>query len=166
MIYITSDMVGRWDSLKNWCIENATRKTDALIILGDTGITKEILETIPFYPVTIMCVHMDDLNRLGKHSMTVWMGGAVFCGKKYPNLLYAVEQNTFDINGVRCLALGELDRKNVNMEFINHVNDFKKIDVVFASSQDQWVADIATHLNAQLFSPATNAGSEITEFHK
>lgn len=117
MIYITGDTHGSFDRIEKFCKEQNTTKNDIMIILGDVGLNyyggdrdetrKSVVSKLP---ITLFCIHGNHENRpenLGDmYRIKFFHDGAVFFQKEYPNILFAVDGQIYNFNGLRTMVVG------------------------------------------------------------
>lgn len=115
-VYLTGDTHGSFERIYEFCQTQQTTRQDLLVILGDAGINyygsrrdsllKKILSELP---VTIFCIHGNHEQRPTPAKGYVeqsFCGGTVLVQPEYPNLLFAVDGEVYDLMGKSCLAIG------------------------------------------------------------
>lgn len=115
MTYFTGDIHGSPWKIVDFCEKMKLTGTDTIIILGDVGANyhgnerdeamKQILSRLN--PV-ILCIHGNHEQRpwnIKGYEQTVWNGGKVWRQSAYPNLLFAVDGEIYDISGIRYLVI-------------------------------------------------------------
>lgn len=113
---MTGDTHGSFTRLYTFCQAQQTTRQDLLVILGDAGINyygslrdalqKKVLSALP---VTIFCIHGNHEQRPTAAKGYVeqsFCGGTVLVQPEYPNLLFAVDGEVYDLMGKSCLAIG------------------------------------------------------------
>lgn len=123
-VWITGDQHGDFRWLADWCKANDTDPNeDLLITLGDAGFMyygptnrreKHIKEEVGKCPITILNVRgnhearpedYENIEFIELESDPIVPSGYYF-EPEYPNILYAADGSTFDINDKRCLFIG------------------------------------------------------------
>lgn len=116
MIYITGDTHGDFSHIERFCERIPTTRDDVMIILGDAGfnyyrntrdkITKERVSKLP---ITIFSMHGNHEIRPGNiptYRITEWHGGKVYIEDEYPNLLFAIDGEVYDLDGIKAIVIG------------------------------------------------------------
>ena len=116
LIYITGDTHGEFGRIEKFCSRFAPSRDDTMIILGDAGMNfyggfrdrfkKEWLSQLP---LTIFSIHGNHEMRPGtiaSYHITEWRGGKVYVEDDFPNLLFAVDGEIYDLDGIRAIAIG------------------------------------------------------------
>lgn len=116
MIYITGDTHGDFDRVESFCDEYETTEDDILIILGDSGINFylndrdiELKERLYQLPITLFCIHGNHEERpdlVGGYAEKSWREGQVYYEEEYPNILFAIDGEIYDLNGKKSIAIG------------------------------------------------------------
>lgn len=115
-VYLTGDTHGRFERIERFCKDNDTTPDDLLIILGDAGINyysghrdKKLKQYITSMPITLLCIHGNHEARptaaLGYEPVECF-GGTVMAQREYPNLLFALDGEVYELNGQSCIAIG------------------------------------------------------------
>ena len=112
MVYITGDTHRNFSRLSEFDYD----PDDMLIVLGDAGINyflnildeqfKEFLETLN---LKIFCVrgnHEERPENIDSYREVEMFGGKVFIEGEYPNLIFAKDGETYNINGKSVLVIG------------------------------------------------------------
>ena len=112
MVYITGDTHRNFSRLSEFDYD----PDDMLIVLGDAGINyflnildeqfKEFLETLN---LKIFCVrgnHEERPENIDSYREVEMFGGKVFIEDEYPNLIFAKDGETYNINGKSVLVIG------------------------------------------------------------
>lgn len=107
MIYITGDTHGDFSRIERFCDRFHPSKDDVMIILGDAGFNyyggkrdQRAKKRMAEMPITIFSIHGNHEMRPGtipSYRLRKWNGGMVFVEDEYPNLLFAVDGEVFDI---------------------------------------------------------------------
>ncbi len=87
-----------------------------MIILGDAGMNfygglRDFMkkERLAQLPLTIFSIHGNHEMRpatIPSYHLTDWHGGKVYMEDAYPNLLFALDGEIYDLDGVRAIAIG------------------------------------------------------------
>ena len=115
-IYLTGDTHGLFERIACFCKDNDTGPDDLLIILGDAGINyygghrdKKLKQYIASMPITLLCIHGNHERRptagLG-YEQTQRFGGAVMVQPEFPNQLFALDGEVYELDGQSCIAIG------------------------------------------------------------
>lgn len=116
MIYYTGDIHGYTFGLYRFCRRVRPTEDDIIIILGDVGAnyhederdhaTKRLLNhMIP----TVLCVHGNHEIRpenISTYKTKQWNGGMVWYEEEYPTLLFAIDGEIYDLDGLIHLVIG------------------------------------------------------------
>ena len=155
LIYITGDKHREFDSVAKFCFEMETTKDDILIILGDAGINfygdmddQSLKEKLSELPITLFCIHGNHELRpylIDSYDEIPWQGGVAYQEAEFPNLIFAKDGEIYNLEGVRCIAIGGaysvggggLPDEQPTDEIKEYVEDMLdaanwKIDVVFS----------------------------------
>lgn len=116
MFYITGDTHGDFSRIERFCERFSPTRDDVMIILGDAGFNyyggkrdQRVKQRISEMPITIFSIHGNHEMRPGtipSYRDTMWRGGFVFVEDEYPNLLFAVDGEVFDFDGLKTIAIG------------------------------------------------------------
>lgn len=116
MVYITGDTHGNFCRIKSFCASRSTTIGDVMIILGDAGINyygdhgdKRLKHRISNLPLTLFCIHGNHEMRphtIQSYEKREWNGGMVWYEKHYPNILFAIDGEIYDIGGKKCIVIG------------------------------------------------------------
>lgn len=116
MIYITGDTHGDFDRIEEFCEEYETTEEDILIILGDAGINFylnerdiELKERLYQLAITLFCIHGNHEERpdlVDGYDEKMWNDGQVYYEEEYPNILFAMDGEIYDLNGKKTIAIG------------------------------------------------------------
>lgn len=108
-VYLTGDTHGSFERIYAFCRRQQTTRQDLLIILGDAGINyygsrkdSSLKKVLSELPVTIFCIHGNHEQRLTPAKGYVerpFCGGTVLVQPEYPNLLFAVDSEIYDLRG-------------------------------------------------------------------
>ena len=116
MIYITGDTHGDFSRIERFCEKFQPSREDIMIILGDAGFNyyggkrdQRVKERMSEMPITIFSIHGNHEIRPGKipsYQLATWHGGTVFVEEAYPNLLFAVDGEIYDLGGHQTIVIG------------------------------------------------------------
>lgn len=116
MIHVTGDVHTQINDLIDRCIENNVKKGDTLVIVGDVGANffqdmRDLIfkERANELGITMLCIHGNHEIRpehIESYEIKEWNGGKVYFEKEYPNLLFAIDGEIYNIEGQKALAIG------------------------------------------------------------
>lgn len=116
MVYITGDTHGRFDRIELFCHVMQTTKADTMIILGDAGFNyysgsrdAKVKKQANAFPIRLLCIHGNHEIRpqnIPSYKETVFCGGRVLYEPEYPDLLFAIDGEVYELDGFRCIAIG------------------------------------------------------------
>lgn len=114
--FITGDTHGNFDRIERFCNRFKTTKEDMLCILGDAGINYylgkkdwDLKKRIRAFPITLFCIHGNHEERpynIPTYKIREWNGGKVYYEEEFPNILFAIDGEIYNINGKSCLVIG------------------------------------------------------------
>lgn len=115
-VYLTGDTHGCFERIACFCKDNDTTPDDLLIILGDAGINyygnhrdRKLKQYIASMPITLLCIHGNHEHRptagLG-YEKARRFGGEVMVQPEFPNQLFALDGEVYELNGRSCIAIG------------------------------------------------------------
>lgn len=106
-VYVTGDIHGDVRVVKRICKKLNTDTSDTLILLGDVGINyffnerdtkaKKILSTLPITIFAVRGNHEARPSRISNIQMKKYWDGNVYYEETYPNILYAIDCELYDI---------------------------------------------------------------------
>jgi len=115
-IFITGDTHRNFRAVTMFAMNNNTKRSDVLIILGDVGINYSndfrdlILKShLHRLPLTLFCIHGNHEMRpesISTYEEVERFGGTVYMEQDYPCLLFAKCGEIYDFNGRKCLVIG------------------------------------------------------------
>ena len=161
MVFLCGDLHGRPDNVLKLNKKVKLTEEDTLVLLGDVGANyyggsrdKQFKELLSQVPAKILCVRGNHEMRpsdLASYHIITWKGGKVWVEDEYPNLLFAVDGEIFELEGFQCLVLGgaySVDKyyrlmcdwgwwaneqlSDLEKANIEHQIENKKIDVIFS----------------------------------
>ena len=116
LIYITGDTHGEFSRIEEFCSRFPPSQEDTMIILGDAGMNfyggfrdrfnKEWLSQLPLTIVSIHGNHEMRPGTIASYHLTDWHGGKVYVEDDFPNLMFAVDGEIYDLDGIRTIAIG------------------------------------------------------------
>lgn len=116
MIWITGDKHGDFAEVEAFCREWQTRRSDVLILLGDTGINYyrdaraiALKQHLAQLPITLFCVHGNHEARpesLPNYILRDAFGGQVYVDPRYPNQLFPVDGALYTLGVQRVFVIG------------------------------------------------------------
>lgn len=100
---------------------------DVIVILGDVGMNyygndhgdRERKKKLNREGVQILCIHGNHERRpatIDTYKTKGWHGGLVYVEDDFPNLLFAIDGEVYDLDGNNAIAIGgaySVDRKSV-----------------------------------------------------
>ena len=116
MFFITGDTHGDFSRIEHFCNMAQPTLDDVMIILGDAGFNyyggyrdqfhkKRMSEM----PITIFSIHGNHERRpqtIESYHISEWHGGKVYIEDEYPNLLFAVDGEIYDFDGIQAAVIG------------------------------------------------------------
>lgn len=136
--YITGDKHRSFSGLIRFCRKNKLRKKDVIIILGDTGFNyycdekdDELKAKLNRENVTLLCIYGNREKRpetINTYGQRNFCGGKVYYEPKYPNLLFAIDGEIYNIGGREYLCIGganSVDRERRIAEGLPYYEDEK-----------------------------------------
>jgi len=116
MIYITGDTHGDFTRLITFCKENETSINDIMIILGDVGVNyfgkwkdQKKKCQLSELPITVFCIHGNHENKTSNiitYEQKRWNGGEVYFEQLYPNILFAMDGEVFNLGILKVMVIG------------------------------------------------------------
>ena len=116
MIYITGDTHGEFDRLFDFCHRFGSSREDTMIILGDAGFNyyggkrdRNTKKAVSDLPITVFSIHGNHEKRpasIPTYHTTEWRGGQVYMEDEYPNLLFGIDGEVYDLNGLQTIVIG------------------------------------------------------------
>ena len=116
MVYITGDIHGELEHIDRLCAKYRPGSGDVVVLLGDVGVNysgtldditlKDIMNS---YGTTFFCIHGNHEARpqnIGTYVEKEWHGGRVLYEERFPNILFPVDGDIFDLEGKKCLVIG------------------------------------------------------------
>ena len=116
MVYITGDTHGQFQRIELFCRVMQTTKADTMIILGDTGFNyyggkrdATVKSYANAFPIRLFCIHGNHEIRpqnIPSYNETVFCGGRVLYEPEYPDILFAIDGEVYELDGYRCIVIG------------------------------------------------------------
>lgn len=116
MIYITGDTHGDFTRIVRFCERIQPTRDDVIIILGDAGFNyyggerdQQKKMMMSKMPLTIFSIHGNHEMRpaaIPSYQTTEWHGGKVYVEPLYPNLLFAMDGEIYDLEGRQTIVIG------------------------------------------------------------
>ncbi len=116
MFYITGDTHGDFTRIERFCDRMQPTRDDTMIILGDAGFNyyggkrdKRQKQAMAALPITIFSIHGNHEMRpstIGSYRVREWNGGKVYIEDEYPNLLFAIDGEVYDLDGIKAIVIG------------------------------------------------------------
>ncbi len=116
MIYVTGDTHGSFERISQFCFDHRLTKDDIIVILGDAGINyygekrdSSVKSTLSKLPVTLFCIHGNHENRpenIPSYHKALFHGGLAYVEDEYPNILFAIDGQVYQLGGLQCLVCG------------------------------------------------------------
>lgn len=116
MVYITGDTHGDFARIASFCKKMQTTPENIVIILGDAALNYFADERdvqrkkyVSKLPVTFFCIHGNHEARpdnIASYQTRPFQGGKVFYETEYPSLLFGIDGEAYDFDGLSCLVIG------------------------------------------------------------
>ena len=116
MIYYTGDIHGDPYEVIQFCDSKKLTEQDTLVLLGDVGANyyrnrrdTEMKRVLAAVKPTMLCIHGNHEIRpasLPSYRTKQWNGGTVWVEEAFPRLLFAMDGEIFDLEGLRHLVIG------------------------------------------------------------
>lgn len=116
MIYITGDTHGNFVRIDTFCRRMETRKTDTMVVLGDAGFNyyrsvkdDGAKQFASKFPIKLLCIHGNHEIRaqnIPTYKETTYRGGKVLYEEAYPNILFAIDGEVYDLDDFKCIVIG------------------------------------------------------------
>ena len=116
MIYITGDIHGSLEPIFDLVEKYEPKEDDIIVILGDVAVNytgrlrdKFIKEEMNNIGITFFCIHGNHENRpqnIASYQEKNWNGGRVLYEEDYPNILFPVDGDIFELEGNKCIVIG------------------------------------------------------------
>ena len=116
MIYITGDTHGSFERVARFTKKMQTCVDDVLVILGDAGLNfhlnnrdRKVKSYVNQLPITTFCIHGNREARpqsIPTYIEKAFHGGKVLFEPEYPNIVFAIDGEVYDFDGLKCLVIG------------------------------------------------------------
>lgn len=116
MVYITGDIHGDTTPVHDLFDKCQPTEEDIIVLLGDVGInyTGQIRDRLMKQELsrlksTFFCIHGNHENRpqnICSYQEKQWHGGRVLYEEDFPNILFPIDGDIFDIEGKQCIVIG------------------------------------------------------------
>ncbi|MDO4863133.1 MAG: metallophosphoesterase [Ruminococcus sp.] len=116
MVYITGDIHGDLKPIYELFERFSPSKNDIVVILGDVGVNYTgtlqditIKREMNKLGATFFCIHGNHENRpqnIASYREMVWNGGRVLFEEDYPNILFPIDGDIFELEGKKCIVIG------------------------------------------------------------
>ena len=116
MVYITGDIHGSIGPIYELFEKFHPTADDIIVLLGDaalnyTGMLRDhiIKQEFRDLKTTFFCIHGNHENRpqnICSYHEKQWHGGRVMYEENYPNILFPLDGDIFDLEGKQCLVIG------------------------------------------------------------
>lgn len=116
MIYITGDIHGSLSPIYNLFQNYSPAPNDVIVLLGDVGVNyTEGIQDIRLkhimnkYGTVFFCIHGNHEKRpqnISSYKEKEWHGGRVLYEEEFPNILFPVDGDIFDLEGKKCMPIG------------------------------------------------------------
>ncbi len=116
MFYITGDTHGDFPRIEHFCERVQPSVFDTMIILGDAGFNyygnwrdQAAKERMASMPLTVFSIHGNHEMRpatIPSYHIVEWHGGKVYVEDEFPNLLFAIDGEIYDLNGIQMIVIG------------------------------------------------------------
>ena len=116
MFYITGDTHGDFDRLFRFNDRIWPTIDDTMIILGDAGFNfygglrdTFVKSSVSKLPITVFSIHGNHEMRpatIPSYHTAEWNGGKVCVEDEYPNLLFGIDGEVYDLDGKQTIVIG------------------------------------------------------------
>jgi 3-oxoacid CoA-transferase subunit A len=116
MVYITGDIHRQLSPIYNLFSTYNPSEDDIIVLLGDVGINyidevedSFIKNKLKNLKSTFFCIHGNHENRpqnIKSYHEIEWHGGRVLIEDKFPNILFPVDGDIFELDGKQCIVIG------------------------------------------------------------
>ena len=117
MIIYTGDTHGQTHKIRNIAYKLQLTEADTIVILGDAGYNyygnengdRSRKHKISKLKPTVFCIHGNHEMRpdnISTYLKKEWNGGLVYYEKKYPNLLFAIDGEIYNLGGKKTIVIG------------------------------------------------------------
>lgn len=116
MVYITGDIHGDAEPVYHLFERFSPEPEDIIVLLGDAGLNytgkladRDLKQVFLDMKVTFFCIHGNHENRpqnICSYHEKQWHGGRVLYEDDFPNILFPVDGDIFDMAERKCLVIG------------------------------------------------------------
>lgn len=116
MVFITGDIHGDPTPVHDLIKKCQPTEDDIIVLLGDVGVNytgqsrdRLMKQDLSWMNVTFFCIHGNHENRpqnIDSYKEKAWHGGRVLYEEDYPNILFPIDGDIFDLEGKRCIVIG------------------------------------------------------------
>lgn len=116
MVYITGDIHGSLEPIYDLFERFSPSENDIVVILGDVGVNYTgtlqdlgIKRAMNKLGSTFFCIHGNHENRpqnIASYKGKEWHGGRVMFEDDFPNILFPIDGDIFDLEGKKCIVIG------------------------------------------------------------
>ena len=116
MVYITGDIHGDVQYIRDAVEQYDITGNDTIVILGDVGMNyygrhgdRQRKKKLNKLGVPILCIHGNHEMRpftIPSYYEAKWQGGIVYVEEEFPYLHFAKDGEIYDLYGIRCVAIG------------------------------------------------------------
>lgn len=116
MVYITGDIHGDLKPIYDLFKKHEPKEDDIIVILGDVGVNysgslNDIImkDRMKKMKTVFFCIHGNHENRpqnIASYNEKQWNGGRVLYEDDYPNILFPVDGDIFELEGKKCIVIG------------------------------------------------------------
>lgn len=116
MVYITGDIHGDVQHIRDAIAKYNITENDIIVILGDVGMNyygrhgdRQRKKKLNKLRVPILCIHGNHEMRpftIPSYFETTWHGGAVYEESEFPFLHFAKDGEIYTLDGIQCIAIG------------------------------------------------------------
>ena len=116
MVYITGDIHGSAEPLYDLFVRFQPTADDIIVLLGDVGVNytgrmrnRLLKQELCDMKSTFFCIHGNHENRpqnICSYQEKEWHGGRVLYEEDFPNILFPIDGDIFDIEGKQCIVIG------------------------------------------------------------
>lgn len=116
MVYITGDIHGSLEPIYALFEKYSPSEEDIVVILGDVGVNYTgtlrdigIKRAMNKLGSTFFCIHGNHENRpqnIATYKEKEWNGGRVMYEDDFPNILFPIDGDIFELEGKNCIVIG------------------------------------------------------------
>ena len=116
MVFITGDIHGDPTPVHELFDKCQPTEGDIIVLLGDVGVNytggvrdRLMKQELSRMKPTFFCIHGNHENRpqnIDSYKEKEWHGGRVLYEEDYPNILFPIDGDIFDLEGKQCIVIG------------------------------------------------------------